>query len=199
MAHCLRGLLLALFLALPRAVAADDCGPMIEAGDEAAILAFVEKYEYTNPLQRFNFWIPDLGRTDGDAARLVRCLQRLDLLFAERFAAEPATARRYSDLSWFVAYVNYFALRQQAAFAELRDRAEAALLAMSDRRACDITQVLYLKYFAAMLLEYDLGPTVLGDLLPGQPFRVFYARLAAMAGCGDQGAAILALRLLLVV
>lgn len=196
MARCL--LVLALVLALPRLAAAeDDCGPMIEAGDEAAILAFVQKYEYTNPLQRFNFWIPELGRGDGDAGRLAACLTRLDLLFAEGFAGDPGAARRYSDLSWFLAYLNYFSLRTQPAFDDIRARAHDAVLAMSDRRACDITKVLYLKYFAAMLLEYQLAPLLLADLLPELPRRLFYARLSEMAGCGDPGAAVLAFRLLL--
>jgi hypothetical protein len=68
---------------------------------------------------------------------------------------------------------------------------------MSERRACDITKVLYLKYLADMLLEYDLAPILLPDLLPELPRRHFYRRLAEMAGCGDSGAAVLALRLLL--
>jgi hypothetical protein len=157
----------------------------------------VQKYEFTNPLQRFNFWIPNLGRAEGDAARLALCLERLELLFTEYFAGEPRAARRYSDLSWLLGYLNYFSLREQPAFEAVRLRAHDALLAMSERRACDITQVLYLKYLAAMLLEYDLGPVLLPDLLPEVPRRLFYARMAEMAGCGDNGAAILALRLLL--
>lgn len=198
MARLLPAVLVALLLALARPAAAESgCGPMIEAGDEEAILAFVQKYEYTNPLQRFNFWIPELGRADGDAGRLAECLARLDLLFAERFASDPAAARRYSDLSWFLGYVNYFGLRAQPAFAEVRARAHDAILAMSDRRACDITKVLYLKYLAIMLLEYQLAPVLLADLLPELPHRLFYARLAEMAGCGDPGAAVLAFRLLL--
>jgi hypothetical protein len=198
MARVLSALVLALMLALPRPAAAeDDCGPMIEAGDEAAILAFVQKYEYTNPLLRFNFWIPELGRGDGDAGRLAACLTRLDLIFAEAFAGDSGATRRYSDLSWFLAYVNYFGLRTQPAFDEIRVRAHDAILAMSDRRACDITKVLYLKYFAALLLEYKLAPALLADLLPELPRRLFYARLAEMAGCGDPGAAVLAFRLLL--
>ena len=186
-----------LWTAAPGGAAAEDCGPMIEAGDEAAIVAFVQKYEYTNPLQRFNFWIPNLGRGEGDAARLALCLERLELLFGEYFAAEPGAARRYSDISWLLGYLNYFSLREQPAFEPIRARAQAALLAMSERRRCDITQVLYLKYLAAMLLEYDLAPLLLADLLPELPRRLFYRRLAAMAGCGDSGAAVLALRLLL--
>ncbi|HKY94686.1 MAG TPA: hypothetical protein VJL84_05240 [Kiloniellales bacterium] len=198
MARLLAALLLALVLVLPRDAAAEtDCGPMIEAGDEAAILAFVQKYEYTNPLLRFNFWIPELGRAEGDAGRLAECLARLDLLFAEGFAGDPGAARRYSDLSWFLGYVNYFGLRAQPAFGDVRAHAHDAILAMSDRRLCDITKVLYLKYFAAMLLEYELAPLLLGDLLPELPHRLFYARMADMAGCGDPGAAVMALRLLL--
>jgi hypothetical protein len=197
MARWVLALLIATLAALPQPAAAEDCGPQIEAGDETAILAFVQKYEYTNPLQRFNFWIPNLGRTEGDAARLALCLERLELLFSEYFAAEPGAARRYSDLSWLLGYLNYFSLREQPAFEAVRARAHDALLAMSERRACDITKVLYLKYLADMLLEYDLAPILLPDLLPELPRRHFYRRLAEMAGCGDSGAAVLALRLLL--
>ena len=191
-------LILLLVLALPRHAAAEsDCGPMIEAGDEVAIIASAQKYEYANPMQRFNCWIADLGRADGDAGRLVACLQRLDLLFAEAYATDPKTQRRYSDLSWFLGYVNYFGLRQQAPFAEIRARAHDAILAMSDRRSCDITDVLYLKHLASMLLDTGLGPVLLSDLVPELPYRLFYLRLAALADCGDPGAAILAFRLLL--
>lgn len=197
MARLLLALLLVLAARPSESAAAQDCGPMIDAGDEAAIVAFVEKYEYTNPLQRFNFWIPGLGRQQGDAARLAECLERLELLFREHFASDPGSARRYSDLSWLLGYLNYFAFREQAAFAPIRAQAALALLAMSDRRACDITNVLYLKYLAAMLLEYDLAPVLLADLLPEMPRRQFYARMAEMAGCGDNGTAVLALRLLL--
>jgi len=198
MARCLWGLVIAVMLALPRQAAGDqDCGPMIEAGDDAAILAFVQKYEYTNALQRFNFWIPELDRREGDAGRLARCLERLDALLSEGLADQPAAARRYRELSWLLGYVNYFGLRAQPAFAPIRDQAQAAILAMSDRRACDITKVLYLRYLALMLLDYDLGPKLLGDLMPERAYRHFYLRLAAMAPCGDPGMSLLALRLLL--
>lgn len=166
------------------------CGEIVEGGG-AGVTAFLQKIEFTNPILRYSFGIPELGADEASAARLAACLRRLEAALRDYFQPQPEpfasqSWRRYRAILWLLGYYNFARYRDLEAFREVREAAAAALGYMTaPDGACDVTLVLYLRYAAEVTWKNRIGERLRQDLLGSASPRRLYVAFLDKAGCGD--------------